>query len=61
MRQVRRASRREAHSWPEVARGEEGGVVLPPLALDGCRRPSTLHLGRKAAAVYDRAGLLLTA
>ena len=29
------------------ARGEQGGVVLPPLALDGCRRSFALHLGRK--------------
>ena len=47
MWQLRRASRQKSSSWPELARGEEGGVLAPPLALDGCRRSSTLHLDYK--------------
>ena len=43
MRQLRRASRRESFSWPELARGEEGGVLAPPLALDGFRSLFVAH------------------
>ena len=42
MWQLRRASRRESLSWPELARWEEGGVLAPPLALDGFRSSLTL-------------------
>ena len=46
--------RREAHNWPEVARGEEGGALLPPLGvvipISAALLPGTVKFGVQGAS-----------